>query len=160
MKLKAVRYVSLFLLVFWMGAIFFLSAQPATDSNETSEGLIEEIVSAVYPSYDTLSSAEKAVIINRFSFPVRKAAHFSEFALLGLLAFLFFWTFNGMRNKYKVILPLVSGFVYAVGDEIHQGFVPGRACRALDVLIDFAGVLTAVLLAFLIALKFRSDKVE
>lgn len=148
------------MLVFWMGTIFLFSAQPATDSNETSEGLIEMFVSTVYPRYDTLSSTEKAVVINRFSLPVRKAAHFFEFAVLGFLAFLFFCTFTALPTRYKLILPLVSGFVYAVGDEIHQGFVPGRACRALDVFIDFTGVLTAVLLAFLIALKFRSDKVE
>jgi len=36
---------------------------------------------------------------------------------------------------------LILGFLYAVSDEIHQYFVPGRAMQARDVLIDTAGVL-------------------
>ena len=159
MKLKAVRCVSLLLLVVWMVAIFLFSAQPAIDSNETSEGLIEMFVSTVYPRYDTLSSTEKAVVINRFSLPVRKAAHFFEFAVLGFLAFLFFYTFTALPTRYKLVLPLVLGLVYAVSDEIHQVFVEGRAGRAVDVLIDFSGVLLAVILAYLIALRFRSDRI-
>lgn len=30
-------------------------------------------------------------------------------------------------------------FLYAISDEIHQYFVPGRACRVFDVLIDTSG---------------------
>ena len=41
----------------------------------------------------------------------------------------------------KPALPaFIIGFFYAVSDEIHQYFVPGRAMQARDVLIDTAGV--------------------
>ena len=36
--------------------------------------------------------------------------------------------------------------LYSVTDEIHQMFVPGRACMFTDILIDSAGALTGVLL--------------
>ena len=156
---KTIRYISLLFLVLWMGAIFSFSAQSAPDSGETSRGVLEKVVSAVYPPYDKLDSAEKEVIINRFSFPIRKCAHFFEFAVLGALAFVFFWTFSSIHIKYRVVFSLALGLVYAISDEVHQLFIAGRACRVLDVLIDFAGVLFAVILAFLIPLRFRSDKV-
>ena len=40
-----------------------------------------------------------------------------------------------------------AGTLYAVTDEIHQLFVPGRACAPLDMLIDSAGVAAGVIIA-------------
>ena len=37
------------------------------------------------------------------------------------------------------------GALYAVSDEIHQIFVPGRSCELRDILIDSAGVLVGIL---------------
>ena len=45
------------------------------------------------------------------------------------------------------LIPLLIGFLYAVSDEIHQHFVPGRAMQARDVLIDTAGVLLGIWIA-------------
>ena len=42
------------------------------------------------------------------------------------------------------------GTAYAVTDEFHQSFVPGRSCELRDVMIDSCGVLTGVLLATLV----------
>ena len=44
-------------------------------------------------------------------------------------------------------LPFLTGVLYAVSDEIHQTFVPGRAGQIRDVLIDSCGVLAGILLA-------------
>ena len=69
---------------------------------------------------------------------VRKCAHFTEFAVLGMLAF-------NMYSTYKIKFKLIVSFtattyiVTAVIDEIIQYFVPERACQFLDVLIDSAG---------------------
>ena len=35
-------------------------------------------------------------------------------------------------------------FLYACTDELHQYFVPGRACRFKDVMIDTAGAFTGI----------------
>ena len=52
-------------------------------------------------------------------------------------------------------LSLGAGALYAVSDEIHQIFVPGRSCQAFDVLIDSSGVLTGtiIMLLFLVLSK-------
>lgn len=42
------------------------------------------------------------------------------------------------------------GTAYAVTDEFHQSFVPGRSCEFRDVVIDSCGVLTGVLAALLV----------
>lgn len=39
------------------------------------------------------------------------------------------------------------GTIYAITDEIHQYFVPGRACSTLDIVIDSAGVAVGIVIA-------------
>ena len=66
---------------------------------------------------------------------LRKAAHFSEFALLGLL------TSGRSGLNAKPVSPGLMGFGLAVAciDETIQIFTPGRASSLLDVWIDAAG---------------------
>lgn len=70
--------------------------------------------------------------------PIRKAAHFSEYALLAVL-----WVIPlgcmTKTNKKRMIVALLLCIMYAVSDEIHQLFVPGRDGNIKDVLIDTAG---------------------
>jgi VanZ family protein len=61
---------------------------------------------------------------------LRKGAHVFEFAVLGALL---------ARATGRFVPALVLGVLYAVSDEVHQHFVPGREGRALDVAIDAAG---------------------
>ena len=46
-----------------------------------------------------------------------------------------------------------TGTIYSITDEIHQMFVPGRACAPLDMLIDSAGVAAGVIIAGMMARK-------
>jgi VanZ family protein len=62
---------------------------------------------------------------------LRKLAHGAEFAVLGALLL------RALRDELPA---LVAGLGYAVTDELHQHFVPGRVGSPLDVLIDTAGV--------------------
>lgn len=72
---------------------------------------------------------------------LRKIAHFTEFAALGMcLAWL-----HGMLRLGKV-RPFVWGALAAVTDETIQCFVPERGPGILDVCLDCAGVLTGILL--------------
>ena len=75
---------------------------------------------------------------------LRKAAHFSEFAALGMcLAWL-----HGMLQKGK-LLPFFWGAAAAAVDETIQRFVPDRGPSIKDVCIDSAGVLTGIVLLWL-----------
>jgi VanZ family protein len=69
---------------------------------------------------------------------LRKIAHAGEFAVLGFLL---------VRAVGGQWLPLALGVAYAISDETHQHFVPGRLGSPLDVAIDAVGVAVGVLLA-------------
>ena len=67
---------------------------------------------------------------------LRKAAHVTEYAILGLLL---------MRAIGREIPAVLIGVAYAISDELHQHFVRGRHSSPIDVAIDSAGVLIGVL---------------
>ena len=73
---------------------------------------------------------------------LRKAAHFSEFALLGLLMG---WMSVLIRNRPNFSL-LGIGLGTGCIDETIQLFVPGRASSILDVWIDFSGFAVGLLI--------------
>lgn len=82
---------------------------------------------------------------------VRKCAHFSEYAVLGVLG----WNlFGRLRALGEARRPWGALLVAAVPvlDETLQLFVPGRSGSPVDVCIDLAGVATGALLT---ALLFR-----
>lgn len=66
---------------------------------------------------------------------LRKAAHMTEF---GLLWGLWLRALPGPRVQ-AALSALAITLAYAVSDEIHQSFVPGRHASPLDVAIDAAG---------------------
>jgi VanZ family protein len=68
---------------------------------------------------------------------LRKLAHAGEFAVLGALLL------RALRDERAA---LAAGIAYAISDEVHQHFVPGRVGSPVDVLIDSAGVAVGVLL--------------
>ena len=67
---------------------------------------------------------------------LRKLAHAGEYALLGALL---------LRALRRDLPALALGVAYAISDELHQHFVPGRRGAPLDVLIDAVGVGLGVL---------------
>lgn len=70
------------------------------------------------------------------------AYHFYSF--LFLEAFLLISMIGGRAGKTKFfIIGIFIAIFYAVTDEIHQLFVPGRACTFSDFLIDSAGIFFA-----------------
>ncbi len=75
---------------------------------------------------------------------LRKLAHFTEFALLGMC---FGWLF-GMLEKAKH-WPFLCGAAAACIDETIQRFVPDRGPSIRDVVIDSCGVLTGMILLYL-----------
>lgn len=72
---------------------------------------------------------------------LRKAAHFTEFAALGMCLA---WRF-GMLGRGK-LRPFLWGTAAACVDETIQLFVPDRGPAIRDVCIDSAGVLTGIIL--------------
>jgi len=88
---------------------------------------------------------------------VRKGAHFSEFAVLGILSFLLVKSY-GFSLKICVFSALSYCLIFAVCDEIHQLFVDGRAGKITDVCIDFFGSLVGVILLWIFYLQKNKKK--
>ena len=81
---------------------------------------------------------------------VRKLAHFTEFALLGLE--LFFWFYGQLKKrKSALLLAMTHGLFAALTDETLQLF-SGRGSQVLDVWLDFAGTTAGAALAAFLSL--------
>lgn len=68
---------------------------------------------------------------------LRKFAHMAEYAVLGALL---------VRATGRAGLSVALGTLYAMSDEAHQAFVPGRMGSPVDVAIDAVGVAFGVFL--------------
>jgi VanZ family protein len=67
----------------------------------------------------------------------RVIAHFSEYAVL---AALWAWALEPLLERRAIAVAAVITVVYAISDEIHQSYVPGRDSDPVDVLVDCCGI--------------------
>ena len=136
------NYIRIFyglIAVLIMLAVFMFSAQSGDSSGETSMNVTENVSQHLFTdniSRDALEILEQII---------RKLAHFIEFAALGFFVFAFTNTF-AVKRKKAIIISLIFSALYALSDEIHQFFVPERACRLTDVLLDSFGALSGILI--------------
>lgn len=134
--------------IIWMALIFYLSHQPATESNNLSTGITEMIIKI----------AKRLVLglefdLGSFNHIVRKNAHFFAYLVLGILVA------DAQRGGevlgYKrIVLALVICIIYAVSDEAHQLFVSGRGGQVKDVLIDTVGAISGIS-AYLVLIRIK-----
>ena len=118
-----------------MALIFYFSSQPADESSAISTMIARAIISRIMPDADITRYGSLLADIDHI---VRKTAHFLIYSLLGInLCFLFNVAGDG---KKPMLYSITIGLTYAVSDEFHQMFVPGRGAQWQDVLLDFCGV--------------------
>lgn len=131
---------SYIVVLLWMVLIFSLSSQVAEQSASLSTGVTEvimRVVKKIAPSIDF--DISKHI--------VRKNAHFFVYLILGMLVINALKKSDVVRYKYIALLICV---LYAISDEVHQIFVPGREPGVKDVLIDSAGAGIGILIYFYI----------
>ena len=75
--------------------------------------------------------------LGRWDEVLRTLAHATEYAVLGVLI---------VRALDRPLPAFALGLAYAVSDELHQHFVPGRTADPKDVAIDALGVLVGIVL--------------
>jgi len=86
---------------------------------------------------------------------IRKAGHFAGYGLFSLLCFRGFWRSLGgtasrmLRQLRAHGLALVTTFLVAGADELHQSFLPNRTGQFSDVLLDTCGGVALCFLLFL-----------
>lgn len=139
------------MVILWMSLIFYLSHQPATDSNALSTGITEVIVKTV----EKVASGA-AIDIQSFNNIIRKKAHFLAYLVLGALV-INALRVSGVRGYRSVVFALGICVLYAVSDEVHQLFVPGRGGQLSDVLIDSAGAGVGIGLYMLLSKLLRGS---
>lgn len=115
--------------VFTAIVIFRFSAQNSGQSN----GLSLKIAAW---ALELLPLAETPENLDLVNLVLRKLAHFSAYALLG-----FGLTGVAGRQKRVPVLPavLLLGGLFALSDEFHQSFSPGRSPSLWDVGLDTCG---------------------
>lgn len=134
--------IKLIFIIIWMCVIFLLSNQPSSESGDLSNSVINNTIVKVYKIiYGDISTQKKEEILEKYSIPVRKLAHFSIYFILGILSYFYFKDFSNNAFIYSLLLC----FIYACTDEFHQYFVEGRYCSFFDVIIDTFGSFTSLL---------------
>ena len=145
--------------VLWMALIFSFSMETAAESSASSGGFIRSLLETFDNDFLTLSNDDQHTKIESLSYIVRKSAHFCIFGMLGILVTSAVST-HGLSAKKTALFSLGICALYAVSDEVHQYFVPGRACMLRDMLIDTCGAACGVAaVSFLIYMVRKHRKI-
>ena len=143
-KIKSNNFIKKYgrtaLLVCWMAVIFMFSHAPADDSTEVSHRAGRVIGSITMKDFEDWSTNKQELFIEQIDHAVRKSAHFTEYMILGIL-----WV--AVLGTHKKGKSWLLGTCYAVTDELHQYFIPGRSCQISDMMLDSAGVAAGVFVA-------------
>jgi len=129
-----------------MAVIYYFSSQPSEISGNVSGSITRNII-RVFIKFFRYEGYEASERVHRTAeFLVRKGAHFFVFFLLA------FCVTNTIRQiisnkKYIILTALSFCSLYAVTDELHQYFVPGRTAMWQDWLLDTVGALFGVIAA-------------
>lgn len=121
-----------------MAFIFFASTGEFSASNTSL--IVRPLLLWLFPNI----SEER---INLVHFFVRKAAHFTEYAILALLVARALATSSkDLLRRHWFALTLTFVAIYSLSDEFHQLFVPTRTGSIYDSMIDTAGGLTILII--------------
>jgi VanZ family protein len=116
------RY-KLALLFIWMAVIFWFSSEGHDASTARSDAIVEALPG--------MGSWPQGIA----TFLTRKAAHALIYFVLGVLMLAVVRDYASSRTR-AVWISILFVLLYALSDELHQAFVPGRSAELRDVLID------------------------
>ncbi|OCB00911.1 VanZ family protein [Clostridium beijerinckii] len=164
------KKIVILLCFFWMGFIFYMSGNNGTISHEQSTKVVNIIENAQ-------RNQEKSQAENKSNSPqpnknninvqqaeasnldhiVRKNAHAFMYMVLGILVSAALFSYN-KNGKGMIIYILFICLFYAVTDEFHQSFIPGRTSLVSDILVDFMGAMIGLGLFYLSYYKIYKRK--
>lgn len=146
MKTLLYRVITAVMLLIWLVGIFGFSAQSGKESGKLSASVSYHMVKAYSQILEhDMDESDILTWTNRIDYPVRKAAHMTEYAVLAVLAVL---CMRGYRDwsKGMFLCAQIFAAVYAATDEIHQLYSFERGASVGDVLIDTIGAAVGLLL--------------
>lgn len=148
LRLKILFCISIALVICWMGIIFKFSSANGEKSTNTSTSTLEKIIVLFNKNInkDNLES-----LVKKYDVYLRKFTHFSIYLIGGILIFFMYYILNILnygKIKYIKTYSTLLGVIYAVSDELHQYFVPGRSGELRDVILDSLGVIAGVFIIY------------
>lgn len=165
------KKVVILLCFLWMGFIFYMSSNNGVISHEQSNivvNIIENTQSKLQSNSESKAASSnqpkvsksgnkanvKQVKLDSLDHIIRKNAHGFMYMVLALLVSSTLFTFN-KKGKGAIVYILFICLFYAVTDEFHQSFVPGRTSLISDVLVDFCGALMGLIVFYLFYYKLH-----
>ena len=135
---RSIRYAPLIL---WIGIVFVASSTAGASRNTSI---------IIRPLLEWLFPAATSATIDIYHGYIRKCAHFTEYALLALLASrAFFNSSKPFLRRFWFIWTFLIVAVVASFDEYNQSFNALRTSSVDDVLLDACGGLTMILIFYL-----------
>ena len=134
MQRTIIRIISIILLILTFIQIYRFSDQDGETSGELSKKVVRKALN-IFPYTKDLSFETKEKMVEGAQPIVRKLAHFSIYTLVGIFIMSFISTYK-IHLKYKFLVSILVGLFYAISDEFHQSFTPGRGPSIIDVFID------------------------
>ena len=135
-----------------MYIIFSFSAQAGDTSGALSLKVAEKLIGHFSQG---LSPDQVHTFALSLQYPIRKLAHFSEYAVLALCMAITL-ACHGVRGFKLFVCIVLFAAAFAAGDEYHQSFVPGRGPSVVDVLIDSSGAICMAVLLGIITRRRRA----
>lgn len=152
------KAVKICFLVLWMALIFSFSNQKDIDSSKISDGFIDRTVVKIYKVFnENITKEKESEIIEKYTYPIRKLAHYTLYFVLGILSFLVVKDYS--INKKLIIYSLLICFLYACSDEFHQLFVIGRSASIKDVIIDTFGSFCSISIFYIFNKKISKKSI-
>ena len=140
-----------------MALIFYFSAQDVIASTEASTGIGDLIARVINPDYVNMGADQRVAYVYGIDGKVRELAHFGIFMVLAIGVYA-----SAMLLRFSVcwrnVLAVLVTAGYAVIDEVHQYFVPGRAFQVSDIMTDVAGMVLGVIVCNVFAAVYRFSK--
>ena len=133
--------------------IFKFSELSGLKSTKQSRGLTYNILKGL--DGNKLSEKELEKLTKKVNPIVRKVAHFSIYMILAIFTYMFIENLNikskseKERLRKNILYTCIFCIIYAIFDEIHQIYVPGRTGKLIDVIIDTLGACMGITIILL-----------
>lgn len=144
--------------VLWMAVIFSFSNQKAAASSEISGSLSSRVIGEVDQVFHLhWQESEIRTYAQWIEYPIRKAAHMTEYAILAVLLSGNFMQYEALKQKC-FLWAFLGTAGYAATDEFHQLFIEGRSGEFKDVCIDSLGGLIGLILAYAVIFWWKKRR--
>lgn len=154
MKTKLFRILMIILCICTLFTIYGFSNQNGIQSKGISTKISKCILN-FSSQYREMDTKEKTRILNRTNAIIRKVAHFSIYTLLGIFL-MGMMTKTKVKDRWRILITIGLGMLYAILDEFHQSFSPGRTPKITDVYIDTLGIIIGILLVIFARKIYRN----